>query len=66
MAVQTPDINLGEVLRQVAHEKDIDMERWVAALEDAMASAAKKQHRIKEPVRAKMDLETGQFEAWIV
>ncbi|MEE2775251.1 MAG: transcription termination factor NusA [Acidobacteriota bacterium] len=66
MAVQTPDINLGEVLRQVAHEKDIDMDHWIAAIEDAMASAAKKQHRIKEPVRAKMDLETGNFEAWIV
>ena len=66
MRVQTPEINLGEVLRQVAHEKDIDMARWVAALEDAMASAAKKQHRIKEPVRSNLDLETGSFEAFIV
>jgi N utilization substance protein A len=66
MAVQTPDIDLGEVLRQVAHEKDIDMDRWIAALEDAMASAAKKQHRIKEPVRSTLDIKTGQFEAFIV
>ena len=64
--VQTPEINLPEMLRQAAREKDIDFERWVAALEDAMASAAKKQHRIKEPVRAHMDLETGKFEAFIV
>ena len=49
---QTAEINFNEILRQVAREKDIDLERWVAALEDAMASAAKKQHRIKEPVRA--------------
>ena len=63
---QTPEINLGEVLQQVAREKDIDVERWVAALEDAMASAAKKQHRIKAPVRSILDLETGRFEAFIV
>ncbi|MCB9378024.1 MAG: transcription termination factor NusA [Holophagales bacterium] len=63
---QTVDINLGEVLRQVAREKEIDYERWVAALEDAMASAAKKQHRIKEPVRAHWNEETGKFDAWIV
>jgi N utilization substance protein A len=57
---------LNEILRQVAREKDIDLERWIGALEDAMASAAKKQHRIKEPVRAHLDRETGKFEAFIV
>jgi N utilization substance protein A len=31
-----------------------------------MASAAKKQHRIKEPVRAHFDAGSGKFEAWIV
>ena len=31
-----------------------------------MASAAKKQHHIKEPVRSSLDRETGTFEAWIV
>ena len=31
-----------------------------------MASAAKKQHRIKEPVRAHLDRETGKFDAFIV
>ena len=63
---QTADINFNEILRQVAREKDIDLERWIAALEDAMASAAKKQHRIKEPVRAHLDRETGKFDAFIV
>ena len=63
---QTAEINLNEILRQVAREKDIDLERWISALEDAMASAAKKQHRIKEPVRAHLDRETGKFEAFIV
>lgn len=60
------ETNLGEVLKQVAREKDIDFDRWIAALEDAMASAAKKQHRIKAPVRSTFDPETGTFEAFIV
>ncbi len=63
---QTVDINLTEVLKQVAREKDIDIDRWIGALEDAMASAAKKQHRVKEPVRAHLNRETGKFDAWIV
>jgi N utilization substance protein A len=63
---KTPEININEALAQAAREKDIDVERWVTALEDAMASAAKKQHRIKAPVRAKMNRDTGAFEAFIV
>jgi len=64
--VQTPDVDLKQVLQQVAREKNIEMDRWISALEDAMASAAKKQHRIKEPVRSRFDPETGKFEAFIV
>ncbi len=64
--VRTPDLDLMQVLQQVAREKNIDMDRWISALEDAMASAAKKQHRIKEPVRARFDPESGKFEAFIV
>src|SRR5437588_2555678 len=63
---QTAEINLNDILRQVAREKDIDLDRWIAAIEDAMASSAKKQHRIKEPVRASLDRETGRFDAFIV
>jgi len=63
---QTPDIDLMQVLEQVSREKSIDLDRWIAALEDAMASAAKKQHRIKEPVRSTFDPETGKFDAFIV
>jgi N utilization substance protein A len=59
-----PEVNIGEILKQVAGEKDVDLTRWIAALEDAMASAAKKQHRIKEPVRAAFDPATGQFTAF--
>jgi len=60
------EIKLTDLLSQVVREKDIDMARWIGALEDAMASAAKKQHRIKEPVRAKFDPEENRFEAFIV
>jgi len=64
--IKTPEININEALAQAAREKDIDVERWVLALEDAMASAAKKQHRIKAPVRATMNREDGSFKAFIV
>ena len=64
--VQTSEVQLGELLRLVAREKEIDEGKWVAALEDAMASAAKKQHRIKEPVKSIFNLETGHFDAFIV
>jgi transcription termination/antitermination protein NusA len=63
---QTAEINFAEILKQVAREKEIDIERWVGALEDAMASAAKKQHRIKEPVRSRLNRDTGKFDAFIV
>jgi transcription termination/antitermination protein NusA len=60
------ELNLTVLLQQVAREKDVDIDRWIAALEDAMASAAKKQHRIKEPVRTAFDRQTGKFQAFIV
>ena len=63
---QTSEVPITEMLQQVAREKEIDLDRWISALEDAMASAAKKQHRIKEPVRSTFDPETGTFSAFIV
>ena len=63
---KTPEVDLMQILQQVAREKNIDMERWITALEDAMASAAKKQHRVKEPVRAHFDPESGKFDAFKV
>ena len=63
---QAPELDLKDVLRQVAYEKEIEIDRWISALEDAMASAAKKQHRIKEPVRSTFDSETCDFSAFIV
>ena len=63
---QMPAINFKDALRQAAFEKDIELSHWISALEDAMASAARKQHHIKEPVRATLDPESGDFEAFIV
>ena len=63
---QTAEVNLGELIRLMAREKDIEESKWVSALEDAMASAAKKQNHIKEPVRSIFDPETGSFSAFIV
>jgi len=65
-AQSSDNLNLNLLLQQVAREKEVDIDRWIGALEDAMASAAKKQHRIKEPVRAVLDRETGHFQAFIV
>ncbi|MDA8016472.1 MAG: transcription termination factor NusA [Thermoanaerobaculia bacterium] len=63
---KTPDFDLTTSLQQAVREKNIDMERLISALEDAMASAAKKEHRIKEPVRAEFDPATQGFKAYIV
>jgi N utilization substance protein A len=65
-AQSTADVQLGEILRQVAREKNLEYERCLEALEDAIASAARKQHRLKEPVRARWNPATGKFEAWAV
>ncbi len=63
---RTPEADVMQVLQQVAHEKNIELPRWISALEDAVASATKKQHRIKEPVRSHFDAKTGRFSASIV
>ena len=63
---KTPEVDLGQALQLAVREKNIDVSHWISALEDAMASAAKKQHRIKEPVRAHFDPETNSFEAYSV
>ncbi len=66
-STKTPQFSLEEVLQQAARERDIDMERWISALEDAMASAAKKQHRVKvtwRPPEGKRT-DTGTLERFI-
>ncbi|MEM6797574.1 MAG: transcription termination factor NusA, partial [Acidobacteriota bacterium] len=61
---KTPEVNLAQALELAVREKNIDQTQWVSAVQDAMASAAKKQHRIKEPVRAILDPANQSFEVY--
>ena len=42
--------NVGRDIRALAHEKSIDVERVFSALEDALATAAKKYYKTREPI----------------
>ncbi|HET7452441.1 MAG TPA: transcription termination factor NusA [Thermoanaerobaculia bacterium] len=55
--------DLASVIRQVSREKDIDPEKMFGALEEAMASAARRYYKVKEIV-AKIDRETGSMSAY--
>jgi N utilization substance protein A len=55
--------DLASVIRQVSREKDIDPEKMFAALEEAMASAARRFYKVKELV-ARIDRETGEISAY--
>jgi N utilization substance protein A len=55
--------DLASVIRQVSREKDIDPEKMFSALEEAMASAARRFYKVKEIV-ARIDRETGGILAY--
>src|SRR5215471_17831267 len=55
--------DLASVIRQVSREKDIDPEKMFAALEEAMASAARRFYKVKEIV-ARVDRESGAITAY--
>ncbi len=65
-AKKRPTVDMVETLRQVAREKDMDEDELISALEDAMASATRKHHKIKEPVRAEYVADAGGFRAFKV
>ncbi len=58
--------NVGRDIRALAHEKSIDVERVFSALEDALATAAKKYYKTREPIETVMDRETGEVEIFVV
>ncbi|MHB0970342.1 MAG: transcription termination factor NusA [Thermoanaerobaculia bacterium] len=58
--------NLGKDIRALAHEKAIDVERVFSALEDALATAAKKYYRTREPIETVLDREAGGVEIHVV
>jgi N utilization substance protein A len=58
-------MELGNLIRQVSHEREIEPERLVAALEDAISQAARKHYR-ERGVRTHIDLETGEMTSFRV
>ncbi len=58
-------MELGNLIRQVSHEREIEPERLVAALEDAISQAARKHYR-ERGVRTHIDLETGEMSSYRV
>lgn len=58
-------INLIHILKETSKEKDLDMEFIVKALEDAIATAARKFYRLNEKVYAKHDPERDLIYAYV-
>ena len=58
-------MELGILIRQVSHEREIEPERLVVALEDAISQAARK-HYHERGVRTHIDLETGEMTSFRV
>jgi N utilization substance protein A len=58
-------MELGSLIRQVSHEREIEPERLIAALEDAISQAARKHYR-ERGVRTIIDPETGELSCWRV
>ena len=52
-----------EALKAAARDKEIDFERLVAALEEAIATAARKVYKVRE-MAARFDPATGLLTAW--
>jgi N utilization substance protein A len=53
-------MELGTLIRQVSHEREIEPERLVAALEEAISQAARKHYR-ERGVRTQIDLDNGEL-----
>jgi transcription termination/antitermination protein NusA len=58
--------NIGRDIRALAQEKAIDVEKVFSALEDALATAARKYHRTREPIHTNLDRETGEVEFYVL
>ena len=58
-------MELGILIRQVSHEREIEPERLVVALEDAISQAARK-HYHERGVRTHIDLESGEMTSFRV
>src|SRR5881392_1876434 len=60
------DENLSKGIKALAYEKSIDVERVFKALEDALATAARKYYKTREPMESVIDRTSGQMKMYVV
>jgi N utilization substance protein A len=60
------DENLSKGIKALAYEKSIDVERVFKALEDALATAARKYYKTREPMESVIDRNSGQMTLYVV
>ena len=60
------DENLSKNIKALAYEKSIDAERVYKALEDALATAARKYYRTREPMETILDRVTGEMKMYVI
>jgi N utilization substance protein A len=60
------DENLSKGIKALAYEKSIDVERVFKALEDALATAARKYYKTREPMESVIDRNSGQMKMYVV
>lgn len=58
-------LNLNQIIEQVGREKGVDKEVLVAALEEAMVSAARKKLGVKDGVEAHFNPDNGEIEVFL-
>lgn len=59
----TKAIEMLDALKAASRDKEIDLERLVSALEEAVATAARKVYKVRE-ITARFDPATGELTAW--
>jgi N utilization substance protein A len=60
------DENLSKGIKALAYEKSIDVERVFKALEDALATAARKYYKTREPMESVIDRNSGQMTLYVI
>jgi N utilization substance protein A len=60
------DENLSKNIKALAYEKSIDVERVFKALEDALATAARKYYKTREPMETVIDRTSGQMIMYVI
>ena len=60
------DENLSKNIKALAYEKSIDVERVFKALEDALATAARKYYKTREPMETVIDRVSGGMTMYVI